>query len=102
MSRSFEQDPLPTWVKGRVILIGDAAHSMLPLQGQGASQSFEDAEALGAFFDGIFTGDVTANEVNAILKQVFDVRYERVTTIQNYSRKSARPATEAGSTDITM
>ena len=36
-------DPLPTWVKGRTIIIGDASHAMLPTQGQGASQSFEDA-----------------------------------------------------------
>jgi flavin-dependent dehydrogenase len=33
-----------------VILIGDAAHAMLPTQGQGASQAIEDSEALGAFF----------------------------------------------------
>jgi 2-polyprenyl-6-methoxyphenol hydroxylase-like FAD-dependent oxidoreductase len=37
------QDPLDAWVKGKLILIGDAAHAMLPTQGQGASQSFEDA-----------------------------------------------------------
>lgn len=35
--------PLPTWIRGRVALIGDAAHAMLPLRGQGASQSIEDA-----------------------------------------------------------
>jgi salicylate hydroxylase len=39
-------DPLPTWVKGQVMLIGDAAHAMLPLQGQGASQTFEDVVRL--------------------------------------------------------
>jgi len=43
-------DPLPTWYRGRTILIGDASHAMLPTQGQGASQAVEDAEALGAFF----------------------------------------------------
>ena len=36
-------DPLDTWVNGRVIIIGDASHAMLPTQGQGASQSVEDA-----------------------------------------------------------
>ncbi|KAM0559953.1 hypothetical protein ACHAPJ_003905 [Fusarium lateritium] len=53
-------DPLPRWVKGRTILIGDAAHAMLPTQGQGASQSIEDAEAISAFLsDGrtILIGD---------------------------------------------
>lgn len=49
------QDPLKTWYRGRVFLIGDAAHPMLPTQGQGASQSIEDAEALGAFFEDLDT-----------------------------------------------
>lgn len=47
------QDPLGAWIKGRIILVGDAAHPMLPTQGQGASQSIEDAEALGAFFEDV-------------------------------------------------
>ena len=46
----FAQDPLGKWHHGRAILIGDAAHAMLPTQGQGASQAIEDAEALGSFF----------------------------------------------------
>lgn len=46
-------DPLPTWYRCRVIVIGDAAHAMLPTQGQGASQAVEDAEALGALFSNI-------------------------------------------------
>lgn len=50
---TISKDPLKTWHRGRVILIGDAAHAMLPTQGQGASQAIEDAEALGAFFEGI-------------------------------------------------
>ncbi|KAL1589530.1 hypothetical protein WHR41_01449 [Cladosporium halotolerans] len=51
-------DPFKTWTKGRVILIGDAAHAMLPTQGQGASQAVEDAEALGAYFDGFAAIDL--------------------------------------------
>ncbi|KAJ5531910.1 hypothetical protein N7494_008462 [Penicillium frequentans] len=46
-------DPLKKWHSGRVILIGDAAHAMLPTQGQGASQVIGDAEALGAFFENV-------------------------------------------------
>lgn len=36
-------DPLETWINSRTIIIGDASHAMLPTQGQGASQSIEDA-----------------------------------------------------------
>ena len=43
-------DPLETWVRGRTIIIGDASHAMLPTQGQGASQSIEDA-VCESFFD---------------------------------------------------
>ena len=40
--------PLPTYVRGRVALLGDAAHAMTPNLGQGACQSLEDAVVLGA------------------------------------------------------
>ncbi|SMY25025.1 unnamed protein product [Zymoseptoria tritici ST99CH_1A5] len=93
--------PLRTWTKGRVILIGDAAHAMLPTQGQGASQAVEDAEALGAFFEGV--RDIPSmEEVNSLLLQVFKCRYERATLIQKYSRDAARPPTEKGSNEVKM
>ncbi|NJP91800.1 NAD(P)-binding protein [Nonomuraea sp. FMUSA5-5] len=41
-------DPLPTYVRGRVALLGDAAHAMSPDRGQGAGQSLEDAVVLAA------------------------------------------------------
>ncbi|KAK0645189.1 FAD-dependent monooxygenase OpS4 [Lasiodiplodia hormozganensis] len=46
--RISEVPPLPTWISksGRVILLGDAAHSMVPFAAQGASQCIEDAGAL--------------------------------------------------------
>ena len=42
----FDRDPLDTWVYGRAVLLGDAAHPMLQYLGQGACQALEDAYTL--------------------------------------------------------
>ena len=44
----FDRPPARRWSDGRVTLLGDAAHPMLPFIGQGACQAIEDAVALGA------------------------------------------------------
>jgi len=41
-----DRDPLPAWTRGRVTLLGDAAHPMYPIGSNGASQAILDAEAL--------------------------------------------------------
>ena len=46
----FIRKPLESWVKGRIALLGDAAHPMLPFMGQGASSSIEDGVMLGRCF----------------------------------------------------
>jgi 2-polyprenyl-6-methoxyphenol hydroxylase-like FAD-dependent oxidoreductase len=38
-----DHDPIQTWYKHNLILIGDAAHAALPASGQGACQALEDA-----------------------------------------------------------
>ncbi|SDL24817.1 salicylate hydroxylase [Arthrobacter sp. ov407] len=42
----YDIDPVDTWHKASVVLMGDAAHSMLHHQGQGANSAIEDAGAL--------------------------------------------------------
>ena len=42
----FTVRPLKTWRRGRIVLIGDAAHGMLPHHGQGANTTIEDAITL--------------------------------------------------------
>lgn len=41
-----DREPLKTWSKGRITLLGDAAHPMLPNLGQGACTAIEDAFVL--------------------------------------------------------
>ena len=42
----FDRDPLATWHEGRVALLGDACHPMLPFLAQGAVMAIEDAWVL--------------------------------------------------------
>jgi salicylate hydroxylase len=42
----YDRDPIPQWTRGRVTVLGDAAHAMLPYLGQGACQAIEDGAVL--------------------------------------------------------
>ena len=44
----FERPPMEHWSVGRVTLLGDACHAMLPFMAQGAAQAIEDGAALAA------------------------------------------------------
>lgn len=60
----IDRDPLPTWVDGPVLLIGDAAHPMYPTGSNGASQAIIDARVLGRI--------MTQQGVNAGALAAFD------------------------------
>jgi salicylate hydroxylase len=52
----FTVRPLLRWYRGRVVILGDAAHGMLPHHGQGANTSVEDAFALAGLLAGLLAG----------------------------------------------
>ncbi|KAL5610554.1 hypothetical protein FOBRF1_006671 [Fusarium oxysporum] len=76
------RDPPTKFYKGRTVLLGDAAHPMLPHQGQGGAQSFEDAAALGV----LFPADTTVDDVPQRLKLYNKVRYPRSVTVMFMSK----------------
>jgi salicylate hydroxylase len=47
----FDHAPLPAWTRGRLALLGDACHPMLPYLAQGATMALEDAWVLAAELD---------------------------------------------------
>lgn len=79
-----DRSPLDTWIKGHTCVIGDAAHAMLPHQGQGGGQSIEDAEALAYFLKGVDRAGVPT-----ALKKFEAARIGRASQIQAYSRQIA-------------
>ena len=71
--------PLPRWTDGRVTLLGDACHPMLPFMAQGAAQSIEDGAALASLLASM-PGDVVG-----ALKRYEEIRKPRATRLQEAS-----------------
>ena len=75
----FDRAPLPRWSVGRVTLLGDSCHPMLPFMGQGAAQAIEDAATLkGCLLK--FPGDVPA-----ALRLYEQLRLPRASRLQGMS-----------------
>jgi salicylate hydroxylase len=70
---------LPRWSDGRVTLLGDACHPMLPMAAQGAAQSIEDGAALAALLKAM-PGDIAG-----ALVRYEAVRKPRATKLQQTS-----------------
>jgi salicylate hydroxylase len=79
----YDREPLPTWTQGRLTLLGDAAHPMLPHLGQGANQSIEDGMALATIL-------AHANRATApaALLAYENLRRERVAQVQRGAREN--------------
>jgi salicylate hydroxylase len=79
----YDRDPLPTWTRGRLTLLGDAAHAMLPHLGQGANQSIEDGMALATILT-----NTDRTTVLAALLAYERLRRERTAKVQSGSREN--------------
>jgi salicylate hydroxylase len=80
----YDRQPLAKWVNGRLALLGDAAHPMLPHLGQGANQGIEDGTALAVLLQGVKPGD----SVESVLHRYEALRRPRTSMVQSEARKN--------------
>lgn len=80
-SALYVRDPLPAWSVGRVTLLGDACHPMVPFMAQGACMAIEDAVVLGRALKG-----VTEAGIPDALKRYEEARKDRTARVQIGSR----------------
>lgn len=79
----YHRIPDPVWVDGRVALLGDACHAMLPYQAQGASQAMEDAAVLAEEL-----GSVTERHAPEALVRYVSRRAKRAAMVQEASLRN--------------
>ncbi|KAJ2897396.1 FAD-dependent monooxygenase OpS4 [Zalerion maritima] len=72
--------PIPSWTKGKMALAGDAAHPMLPHQGQGGAQGIEDGVVMGMALIG-----ATPVQVADRIKMYEKIRINRASVMQIFS-----------------
>jgi 2-polyprenyl-6-methoxyphenol hydroxylase-like FAD-dependent oxidoreductase len=77
----YDRAPLRRWTKGRLTLLGDAAHPMLPHLGQGVNQAIEDGVALATML-----AAVDRPGVPKALLAYENLRHDRTARIQRGSR----------------
>jgi salicylate hydroxylase len=79
----YDREPLQSWTRERLTLLGDAAHPMLPHLGQGANQSIEDGMALATIL-----AHANRETAPAALLAYERLRRERVALVQRGAREN--------------
>ncbi|KAG0354423.1 hypothetical protein BC939DRAFT_493328 [Gamsiella multidivaricata] len=85
----LEEKMFETWYYGRAVLIGDAAHKMLPSAGQGAVNAMQDAVILAnCIYD--IAHDPSSENVTAAFKDFKEQRYPHVLQQFDISKTTAK------------
>lgn len=79
----YDRAPLPRWADGRVALLGDSAHPMLPFMAQGAAMAIEDSWAVMASLSEAIAPQIA-------LKHYEASRLPRTSRVQAASRANAK------------
>ncbi len=77
---------IPRWHRGRLVLVGDAAHAASPSSGQGASMAIEDAVTLGRSLRSALPADIPA-----ALSRYEEERRSRAELVVEWGRRNAAP-----------
>ncbi|AZG07193.1 salicylate 1-monooxygenase [Pigmentiphaga sp. H8] len=87
----FQRDPLPSWGRGNVVLMGDACHPMTPYMAQGAAMALEDSVVLARCVA------AHGSDLDAAFRLFEQVRKPRTSAVQagssanNWMRESTNP-----------
>ncbi len=91
----YDKEPIAQWAGRHIVLLGDAAHPMSPMNGQGANQAMQDAGALAAALEGLQWDDLAS-----ALDRYQSIRGPATAHIQMMSRKAppsfAKPQNSRG------
>ena len=75
--------PMKKWSKGRIVILGDAAHPMLPFLAQGAAMAIEDGAVLANCIDNF-------EEVGEAISHFEKIRKPRTSYVQSAARRNAK------------
>ncbi|KAF7320586.1 FAD-binding domain protein [Mycena chlorophos] len=78
-------DRMESWAKGKAVIVGDAAHAILPYFGLGCNLAIEDGEALGYFLSNV----TSASELPQALARFAALRVARAHMVQLAGRQAA-------------